>query len=62
MKWFILPIAFSVLIFLYWLTSKDRSVNAVVDSIASDFKSIDPNPLATAEAFHSYGYSGYSGI
>ena len=57
MKWFILPAVFIVLIFLYWLTSKDRSPSAMIESITSDFKSIDPNPLEIKETFRG-GYGG----
>lgn len=43
MKW-IVPILI-VLIGLYWFTAKDRSVDALIESIASDFRSKVPNPF-----------------
>jgi hypothetical protein len=53
MKWLIIA---AVLVFLYWLTSKDRSVSAMVESIAADFRSTEPNPLAVKEGFHGRWY------
>jgi len=43
MKW-IVPI-FIALIAIYWFTAKDRSANALIESIASDFRSKGPNPF-----------------
>ena len=57
MKW-IVPI-FIVLIALYWFTAKDRSVDALIESIASDFRSKVPNPFEV-EGFR-LGKSGHSG-
>lgn len=59
MKW-IVPILI-VLIGLYWFTAKDRSVNALIESIASDFRSKVPNPFEV-EGFRlgKSGHSGYS--
>ena len=55
MKW-ILPI-FIALIVIYWATAKDRSANALIESIASDFRSKGPNPFEI-EGFR-LGCSGY---
>ena len=56
MKW-IIPILI-VLIGLYWFTAKDRSVDALIESIASDFRSKVPNPFEV-EGFR-LGKSGHS--
>jgi len=58
MKWLLIS---AVLVFLFWLTSKDRSVHGMVDSIASDFKSVGPNPLEMREGFHGTGGHGGHG-
>jgi len=50
-----------VLIFLFWATSKDRSVHGMIDSIASDFKSVGPNPLEIKESFHGGNGGGHGG-
>lgn len=52
MKWLII---FSILVVLFWYTSKDRSVKGMIESIASDFQLKGPNALAVQEAFHE-GY------
>jgi len=57
MKW-ILPI-FIALIVIYWATAKDRSANALIESIASDFRSKGPNPFEI-EGFRM-GHSGHRG-
>ena len=56
MKW-IVPILI-VLIGLYWFTAKDRSSDALIESIASDFRSKVPNPFEV-EGFR-LGKSGHS--
>jgi hypothetical protein len=43
MKW-IVPI-FIALIAIYWFTAKDRSIDALIESIASDFRSKIPSPF-----------------
>ena len=61
MKW-IIPI-FIVLIVVYWATAKDRSVDALIESIASDFRSKGPNPFEV-EGFRLVSYDNreyYSG-
>jgi hypothetical protein len=61
MKW-IVPI-FIALIAIYWFTAKDQSVNALVESIASDFRSKGPNPFEV-EGFRRISYDNrehYSG-
>lgn len=61
MKW-IIPI-FIVLIVVYWATAKDRSVDALIESIASDFRSKGPNPFEV-EGFRLGSYDNreyYSG-
>ena len=57
MKLLIIAAVFAVLFFLYWLTSKDRSLKGMVGSIVADFESHEPNPLAPKEGFH--GGRGY---
>jgi hypothetical protein len=68
MKWFIVIIV--ILFAIFWYTSKDRSMNAMIDSIMRDFESKTPNPLTAQEAFRSrdhawkqhegtYGYRYY---
>lgn len=57
MKLLIIGTVFVVLFFLYWLTSKDRSLKGMVGSIAADFESHEPSPLAPKEGFHG-GYGG----
>jgi uracil DNA glycosylase len=42
----------SILVFLYWLTSKNRSLSAMTESIAADFRSTTPSPFAAKEAFY----------
>ena len=59
MKWLIIAV---ILVFLFWLTSKDRSVSAMVESIAADFRSTEPNPLAVKEGFHGIGCGRGYGI
>ena len=61
MKW-IVPILI-VLIGLYWFTAKDRSSDALIESIASDFRSKGPNPFEV-EGFRLVSYDNreyYSG-
>jgi len=61
MKW-IVPILI-VLIAVYWFTAKDRSVDALIESIASDFRSKGPNPFEI-EGFRLVSYDNreyYSG-
>lgn len=63
MKWLII---FSVLVILFWYTSKDRSIKGMIESIVSDFQLKGPNALAIQEAFHGghgcgYGGGGYGG-
>jgi len=61
MKW-IVPI-FIVLIIIYWVTAKDKSANALIESIASDFRSKGPNPFEI-EGFRLDSYDNreyYSG-
>jgi hypothetical protein len=53
MKWLMIAV---ILVFLYWLTSKDRSVSAMVESIAADFRSTEPSPFAVKEGFHGRWY------
>lgn len=57
MKWFIVIIV--ILFATFWYTSKDRSMNAMIDSILHDFESKTPNPLAAQEAFRGHG--GHTG-
>ncbi len=52
MKLLIIATVFAVLFFLYWLTSKDRSLKGMVGSIVADFESREPSPLAPKEGFH----------
>ena len=61
MIWLLIAI---LLVFLYWLTSKDRSFSAMTESIVSDFRSTIPSPFDAKEAFyggnvtdHYYPYS-----
>jgi hypothetical protein len=63
MKLLIIATVFAVLFFLYWLTSKDRSLKGMVGSILADFESSEPNPLAPKEGFHGgrYGLGGGRG-
>lgn len=56
MKWFIVIIV--ILFATFWYTSKDRSMNAMIDSILHDFESKTPNPLAAQEAFRGHGIHG----
>lgn len=49
MKWFIVIIV--ILFVTFWYTSKDRSMNAMIDSIVRDFELKTPNPLIAQEAF-----------
>jgi len=61
MKW-IVPI-FIALIAIYWFTAKDRSANALIESIASDFRSKIPSPFEV-EVFRRISYDNrehYSG-
>lgn len=53
MKW-IAPV-FIALILIYWFTAKDRSVDALIESIASDFRSKIPNPFEV-EGFRLVSY------
>ena len=53
MKW-IVPI-FIALIALYWFTAKDRSADALIESIATDFRSKGPNPFEV-EGFRRISY------
>ena len=55
MKLLIIGAVFAVLFFLYWLTSKDRTLKGMVGSIVADFESNEPSPLAPKEGF----YGGY---
>jgi hypothetical protein len=61
MKW-IVPI-FIALIAIFWFTAKDRSVDALIESIASDFRSKIPSPFEV-EGFRRVSYDNrehYSG-
>jgi hypothetical protein len=49
MIWLLIAI---LLVFLYWLTSKDRSLSAMTESIAADFRSTIPSPFDAKEAFY----------
>lgn len=60
MKLLIIGAVFAVLFFLYWLTSKDRTLKGMVGSIVADFESNEPNPLAPKEGFRG-GYGGHGG-
>ena len=55
MKLLIIVAVFALLFFLFWLTSKDRSLNGMIDSITADFKLNEPSPLTPQEAFHGSG-------
>jgi len=51
----------TILVFLYWLTSKDRSLSAMTESIATDFRSTIPSPFDAKEGFRGSGGSGHGG-
>jgi hypothetical protein len=55
MKLLIIGAVFAVLFFLFWLTSKDRSLKGLIGSIAADFESREPSPFAARESFRSRG-------
>ena len=57
MKYHLLMIAI-VLVFLYWITSTDRSINGMIGSIVSDFQTKGPNVIQL-EGFRGGG--GYRG-
>ena len=65
MKLLIIVAVFAVLFFLFWLTSKDRSLKGMIGSITADFESHEPSPFAVKESFrgghHSVG-GGHHGV
>jgi hypothetical protein len=52
MKLLIIVAVFAVLFFLFWLTSKDRSLKGMIGVITADFESREPSPFTAREAFY----------